>query len=289
MSDELDALFTTLRGTPPPAVFAPAEQVRRRGRRRSHRQVLAAGAGVLTVAAVAGVLGAGLPGSRPGVLSAPAASTASAVPPASAVPTRSAASTDSSSAPAGPSAPVPATPLLQAQDLGPGDWRRFEAEQLENRDRWYWGFWDGMCPGYRSGPLPSLPHQKALETVAYRMDGASGGVTSVSQIVERYTAGWGHDNLADVRAVIDRCGQPEPTTATPTVERFAIVETGFAGDESLLVRQDLVRLRTSSAGAEHLGYIAVVRVGDVVTTVRAYPPEPDRVRGLAGLAAARLG
>ncbi|SBT44693.1 hypothetical protein [Micromonospora narathiwatensis] len=286
MSDDLDALFTAVRGTPPPAAFAPAEQVRRRGRQRRHRQVLAAGGGVLTVATVAGVLGAGLTGSRPEVVSAPAVSaTSSSAASASVAPSPS---TGAPSMVAGPSAPASATPLLQPQDLGPGDWRRFEAEQLENPDRWYWGFWEGMCPAYRSRPLLSLPRQAALQTVAYRTGGTSGGA-SVSQIVERYAPGGGPDNLTDVRAVIDRCGQPMPTSATPTVERFAIVDTGFAGDESLLVRQDVVQLRPSSAGTQHVDYIAVVRVGDVVTTVRAYPPEPDRVRGLAGLAAARLG
>ncbi|MFU8854176.1 hypothetical protein ACNAW0_24795 [Micromonospora sp. SL1-18] len=280
MSDQFDALFTKVRGVQPPAVFAPAEQVRRRGRQRSHRQVLGAGAGVLAVAAVAGILGAGVTGSRPDGVSPPAAS---ASPPAAS--SLAAASTPARTAsPASPSLP------LQPRDLGPGNWRRFQAEQIENADRWYWGFWNGMCPEYRSRDFPSLARQDALEMVAYRAPAPSGkGVTSVSQIVERYAAGGGGDNVTDVRAVIDRCGHPGPTPATPIVERFAVVDTGFAGDESLLVRQDQATLPSSPTGGTHVDYIAVVRVGDAVTTVRAYPSDPDRVRALAVRAADRLG
>lgn len=279
MSDQLDALFAGVRGVPPPDAFAPAEQVRRRGRQRSRRTALAAGAGVLAVTAVAAVLGAGL--TRP-------APDGVAPPPADSSPT-TAAPTTASPTPSRTSSPAPTRKaggvLLQPDELGPGTWRRFEAEQIQNADLWYWGLWDGSCPAYRSSLFPSLPHRKALETVAYR----AGGATSVSQIVERYDTGWGDDNVNDVRTAIDRCGDAEPTAETPAVPRFTIVETGFAGDESLLVRTELVQLGQSPSSDPDINYIAVVRVGEFVTTVRAYPSDADRVRSLAERAAARLG
>ncbi len=260
MSDQLDGLFAGVRGVRPPADFAPPERVRRRGRQRTRRTALAAGTGVLAVTTAAVGLGTGLL-PRPD----------NAAPPAGPTP--------ATTAPTLPPSPTPtrdlATLLLQPRDLGPGSWRRFEAEQIDNPYRWFWGFWDGLCPAFQ--PYPSLRHQDGVDTVAYQ----AGGDTGAFQIVERYP-GQAEQNLADVRTVIERCGT---SSADPPGPRVSVVGTATAGDESLLVRQE----QTPAGSSEPLvDYIAVVRVGDVVTTVRAYPSSPDRVRDLAERAAARL-
>ncbi|SCL30658.1 hypothetical protein GA0070624_4119 [Micromonospora rhizosphaerae] len=283
MSDQLDALFAGVRGVQPPAAFAPAEQVRWRGRQRTHRKALLAGAGVLTITTAAAGLGAGLALPRPDGVAPPTDSTPTTTRPTSPPATASPAPSRTSSPPPTRKA---GSVLLQPDDLGPGTWRPFEAEQMQNRDRWYWGLWDGNCPAYKSSLFPSLPHRHAVETVAYQAVG--GSLRSVSQVVERYDNGWGGRNLNDVRAVIDRCGNLDPTPETLAMPNFAIVDTGFAGDDSLLVRVDLVQLGQGPS-SDPQPYIAVVRVGDLVTTVRAYPPDADRVRGIAQRAAARLG
>lgn len=275
MSDQLDGLFAGVRGVRPPADFAPPAQVRRRGRQRTRRTALGAGAGVLAVTTAAVGLGAGLlPG--PDGVAPPADPT-----PTATVPTPTATAPSPAPSPSSPPASDrnPTTALLRPDDLGPGTWRRFEAEQMENRDRWFWGFWDGLCGAYESSLFPSLPHRNAMGTTAYQ---SPGGDTSVSQIVERYDAGRADDNLADVREVIQRCG----TAVSEPDITVTVVGTGIAGDESLLVRQEQT---PAGEGAQpQVDYIAVVRVGDLVTTVRAYPSEPDRVRDLAERAAARL-
>ncbi|MGN9779488.1 hypothetical protein ACTMS0_27610 [Micromonospora sp. H33] len=277
MSDQLDTLFAGVRGARPPADFAAAEQVRRRGRQRTRRTAVAAGAGVLAVATAAVGLGAGVGLPRPDGVAPPADPT-----PTATAPTPTSPPTTVSPTPPPTSRPAPtgdaAALLLQPDDLGPGTWRRFEAEQMQNADMWFWGFWDGVCATYRSGPIASLPHQDDVDTVAYRQ----GEAASAFQIVERYETGWGDENLNDVRAVIDRCGKA--ASGVPDI-RVTVVDSGIAGDESLLVRQE----QTPADSAEpQIDYIAVVRVGDLVTTVRAYPSDPDRVRDLAERAAARL-
>ncbi|WP_422733649.1 hypothetical protein ACN26Y_25485 [Micromonospora sp. WMMD558] len=275
MSDQLDTLFAGMRGARPPADFAAAEQVRRRGRQRTRRTALAAGAGVLAVTTAAAGLGATAWPSRPDGVAPPAGPTPTATVPAPTPPTPT----------PSPSRPGPtgdAAGLLQPDELGPGTWRPFEAEQIQNPDMWFWGFWDGICAAYRSNQFPSLPHQDSVETVAYR-SGDGDAATSAFQIVERYETGWGDENLTDVRAAVDRCG--EAASDGPAI-RVTVVDTGIAGDESLLLKQEQTPADSTEPQIDH---IAVVRVGDIVTTVRAYPSDPARVRDLAGRAAARLG
>ncbi|MER7459361.1 hypothetical protein [Micromonospora sp. NPDC126480] len=272
MSDQLNGLFADVRGVLPPAEFAPPEQVRRRGRQRTRRTAIGAGAGVLAVTTAAVGLGAGLP-SPPDSVAPPGGPTPTATAPS---PTVTAPAPTASPTPSA-SARTPAARLLQPDDLGPGSWQRFEAEQIDNPDQWFWGFWDGLCPAYETGAFPSLRYQDRIDTAAYR----TGPDNSAFQILENYP-GWAEQNLDDVRAVIDQCG--EPSVNTPDL-RVSVVGSGVAGDESLLVRQE----QTPADGSEPvITYIAVVRIGDNVTTVRAYPSDPDRVRDLAKRAAARL-
>ena len=280
MSDQLDSLFAHVRGVQPPAAFATADQVRRRGKQRTHRKALAVGSSVFAVTSAATGLGMGWAVLRPDGDGPPAGSTSTATAPATASPT--------------PTHAVGGI-RLQPSDLGPGEWRPVGAEQLQNKDRWFWGFWADVCPTYRSDRFPSLPHRVSVETVAFRDGGGtgaepSGDVNSVFQIVERYAEGWGDASLADVRAVIGLCGAAAPPPGEAP-QRYTIVGTGFAGDESLLVKGESWSFGAGGTPEPdpNSNYIAVVRVGDLVTTVRAYPGDPDRVRTLAERAATRLG
>lgn len=83
----------------------------------------------------------------------------------------------------------------------------------------------------------------------------------VVEQVEEYEAGWGPRAVEEIRAVVRECARYE---AEEFLEQHRVVETGFAGDESLLV--ETVRLVPPQA---QTWYAAVVRYGDRVITLRA--------------------
>jgi hypothetical protein len=152
---------------------------------------------------------------------------------------------------------------------------------FNTEDRWRWA---EMCPAYRSDRVLSLRHRASLETVAY----LGGTNTSTFEILERYADSWGRANLDDVRAVIELCGNaPPPADTAPT--RHTIMATGFAGDESVLVKTEAWYYEGESLAPEpFVTYAAVVRVGDYVATVWSSMSDAGYVRALAERAAARL-
>ncbi|HET8661427.1 MAG TPA: hypothetical protein VFM55_20820 [Micromonosporaceae bacterium] len=279
----LEEMFGQLRGQQPPAPFAPAELVRRRGRRRAHRQALAAGVVVLAVAgAGTGLLALsdrpdGSVGPAPLGTSAPGGPTTTGSPgiPESPAPT---ASGGPGPTPRPASTEVTEALLLQRADLGPGSWTRFQPELFEGPDTW---LWSDACAGYRSSDYPSLPRQVDVRTVGYRSS-----QNTVAEVVELYRSGSGAANLSDVRAVVAFCAAATPPPGVAP-SRFTIVGAGIAGDESLLVKHEAWYYEGETvAPTPFVTYIAVVRVGDLVATVRAQ--DEAFVRTLALKAAARL-
>lgn len=284
MSDQLDALFERLRGQSPPVPFAPAAAVRRRGRQRANRQAVSVGVAVLAVTGLGAgsvVTLTGGPGPDP-------------VPPPAATGSRTA------PAPTTPGTPAPTTPepartevleqwLLTADDLGSGDWvTGWEPEWFNSDPFWLWG--SDLCAASRTEDYPSLADRTDLVTTAWTdgpwAPGAGRPVPNwVGQVMELFEPGAAEANLRDIRAAVGRCG--EPVLRTPGVEAPAVevVGSGFAGDESLLVVQ--------REPGDVSSYTAVVRVRDVVTTVRSYDVELARaddanLRSVAVRAADRL-
>ena len=95
--------------------------------------------------------------------------------------------------------------------------------------------------------------------------------------------------LEDVKLVIESCGVP-PASGEGAPILLEIADSGFAGDESLLVRQTLTPYGESEL---LVTYVCVVRVGDAVVTVRSYDPklegaDPAFLRRLAVAASARI-
>jgi hypothetical protein len=249
MPDTLETLFARVREVQPPAPYLSAHEIRRRGRRSAYGRRLAVGGAVLAV----GGLGAGTAivaadGPSPSPTPLPVGPTSAPVGP--------------TPEPVDPTpAPSPPSRLLQAGDLGPGRWEQFSAEILDNADRWGSG---SLCE-YESADYRSLAHQEAVETIAWRRPGVT-----VTEVVEQYAAGWGGPNLDDVRAVVAACDRPEL--------RLTVVDTGFAGDGSLLVREEAGGL---------VMYHVVVQVRDRVATVRVTADEAY-ARDVGVRAAARL-
>jgi hypothetical protein len=259
MPDTLDVLFERLRAVQPPAPYAPAHEIRRRGRRRSYRHRLAMGGAALAV----GGIGAGTvivaAGGGPGPAPTP-------------VPTAS--QSPSPSPTIRPTRP-PGGRLLQPSDLGGTGWERLEgAEVIQNADTWGSG---NLCD-YDSADYPSLPRQIDVDVIAWLSPGAT-----VTEVVEVYEAGWGARNMVDVRAVVAAC--ESAATTGPGSTRFLVESTDFAGDEAVLVRIEA----TPFDAPVVVSYRAMVRVGDRVATVGVNLDDPAYARVLAIRAAARLG
>jgi hypothetical protein len=258
MPDTLEALFEGLRTVQPPAPYAPAHEIRRRGRRQSYRHRAALGGAALAV----GAIGAGTAVLAPGGGPAP-----TPVPP-------TVSPSPTVSPPTRPTKPRGGR-LIQPSDLGGSGWRPLVgAETIQNPDMWGSG---ELCD-YDSAAYPSLPHQDSVDTIAWQSPGAT-----VAEVVEVYAAGWGARNMADVRSVIGTCDAA--TTTGPGSTRFLVESSGFAGDEAVLVRIEA----TPFDAPVVVSYLAVVRVGDTVATITVNLDDPAYARILAQRAAARLG
>jgi hypothetical protein len=263
MSDWLGTTFAQMRGTPPLTPFAAEDEVRERGeqRRRQHRVAVATAvlAAVLAVAA-------GIPFTLAVVRHEPVA-------PASQPPSVSVSPT------------LPGLYLVPS-DLGPGSWHELTPERTY-ADLWYWANWSGTCAGYTSNRFPSLEHQTSFHAYGHTT-GTGENVRTVVQYVEAYEPGWGVQNFADVRRLLELCVTVKPVPGTASVTG-TIVAQGLAGDESLLIRQDDYPYPGSTVGADvQHRFVAVVRVGDQVSTLYTSFPDEGYVRALAQRAAEHL-
>jgi hypothetical protein len=179
--------------------------------------------------------------------------------------------------------------LLTAEDLPGGaasGWTRTTNELLEGE--WYWDGAQPWCPEYTITDYPSVRQRRDLRTASWHRPEAA-LPERVDQLVERFAPGGATANLADVRAFVTLCSrEPEPgDTAAPTVYR--IEDADFAGDEALLIRVEQYQFNDGEIEPmEELHQVAVVRVGDVVTTIRLLNLTGDP-REVADQAAARLG
>jgi hypothetical protein len=286
MSDRLDEAFEVLRGQQPPAPFAPAEAVRRRGHRRTVRQAVAVALAVLAVTGAGVGWAAGLAGRGPdqGPAGGGSPTPATSQPAPTPLP-----SSPGGSGGVGTASPTPtglAGRLLRPADLGPGAWQPVHGDSFESADRWYWA---NLCPAYRSADYPSLRAMAAVEVTGY-----GDGTRYVHEHLHRYRAGSGPRAIGDIRALLGRCAGPTapPTSpGAPAPTHYAVVDTGFTGDEALLVREDAWAYdNTGKIGpTPSTRLIAVVRVGDLVATV-LLSPERDAAaaRTLAATAADQL-
>lgn len=267
MSDQFDTLLERMRGQTPPRPFASPDAVRRRGRRLAHRRAAVLAALVLAT----GGTGAGI--------------AAAVVEP---VPGTPVAAPTQTTAP-----PIWISPqwLLTTDDLGPGRWQATELEWTEG-----------------SGSFPPLSCMESTTDRADRRDlrsvawatgpvGEESNVDWVQQIVMLYAPGDGAAALAAVREGVSTCTLPDgrPGDSEPEQPQLRVVDSGFAGDESILIRSaSAVYGNGEAVTGQFVTYLAVVRVEDTIVALRAHDAErpgvaPDRLRDLAGHAATRVG
>jgi hypothetical protein len=167
--------------------------------------------------------------------------------------------------------------MLRPVDLGRGSWQsRQPSEPFESGDLWYW---TGACPAYDSADYPSLRRQAEPPQVTGFAAGAGLDAPYVFEHVHRYAGGWGPRALDDVRRALSVCGDE------PQAVRRSIAAADFAGDEALLVREEI-----TPVGADpFLRLVAVVRVGDLIATVLFSPDRDEQyARTVAAAAVQRL-
>src|SRR5690606_3402032 len=176
---------------------------------------------------------------------------------------------------------VPSDWLLTVDDLGPGPWRPWPGPEWEDPRPPGWP--PPECLATTGSPARTgLAHAGwSIGTVAERR-----AVPWVHQVVERYRPGEAAAAFAVFRAGVGRCAGGDVIPGLT----YAVVDDGFTGDESLLVRVTQTPADGSEVGVT---YVGVVRVGDAVVTVRSYDPElggadPEFLRRLAVTASARI-
>jgi hypothetical protein len=275
MSDPFDTLFEGLRGQRPPAPFAPPAAVRRRGRQRANRQAVSIGVAVLAMTG----LGAG------GVVAAFGEPERTSAPPAG---TTAASPTEPAPSPSlrAPQAvtEIPDSWPLTAEDLPGTGWVESDGELLEGP--WFWTGTEELCPGHRFDDTVRM--RVDARTDGWLRDGAA-LPERIDQLVELFPTGLGVANVEDVREFIEYCSRrPDPgDQVAPTY--YEIEETGFAGDESLLIRAEYYMFDGNDqiVPAGEPEHVAVVRVGDAVTTIR-FLNRPDDARTVAMVAADRM-
>jgi hypothetical protein len=144
-----------------------------------------------------------------------------------------------------------------------------------------WTFEKPGCAAYRAIDYPAQQHRVEARGLLFKRPAAS-----VREWVVRYETGWGTRSLADTRRVVEQCGSYEyGQPGQPGFrETNAIVDQGFAGDESMLVKTD----RINVPGAIESGLTVLVRHADLVVTLTATGLPPEFMRRLGQRAIAHL-
>jgi hypothetical protein len=291
MPDRLDELPDRLARTLAAVRWAEPREIRDRARRRTALTVVAAPLAVLMV-----VLGVGwrtwfVSGDPSSVPAGPASSSASRPPTPTATP---------APAPTMNPAWIPRDALIQPEDVGPGQ----TFTQVHSSDIEYlylWPFVDDGCPAYADLQITAFQEYDFMRTHQVVPAGKNGfeGPDMLHVEAMRYAGQKASTVMEDVRRVVRACKQHEggPTEAS-TVMRpahgyftWTLLDEGFAGDESLLIRQT-AGSRADDTGAPvgetTVETYAVVRVNDLVTVIFRNSSDDAEIARLGKTAATRL-
>jgi len=304
MSTELDRALDALRTRADAALLPPADELRARGDYRRRLTLAATVAGVAVVA-----LGAALGASilRPTAINPPVGTpTVTATPGPTAEPTPSVEPTPPPN-PTGSPIHLPAGCIGDDPYVIPGQGPKVAGDALPASMMLTATNWDRCWVMYEDvgGYLVRDP-ERAVEppprvcreagtyaTDAQRVAGryrsfVGGPELGGYQTVTRYQLGKAAQLMDEVRAAVQACASYVPDGESITYYA-RIVETGFAGDESLIIYTSTSPTPTEETYPS--GYMAVVRVGDVVTVVEASSDLagiPALTRSLAQRAATKL-
>ncbi|WP_159104532.1 hypothetical protein [Plantactinospora sp. BB1] len=215
---------------------------------------------------------------------------------------------------AGPSAPVPspdpvaipASALLQPEDVGPGLVVEREEVRLETVVEVVDATVPLGCPGYalrdRYDGLARVVRRHTVQQPPTVPGDPHSGAPVVHERVFRLLPGAARQVFADARAVPDLCAEYRTPgaievdgrgLAVDAEHRWRVLAEDFAGDESVLLDwRTTVRRQDSAAVVDGPAsrLVGVVRVGDLVATVDRVDeaPDPKRAEALTRRAAVRL-
>ncbi|MET8255959.1 hypothetical protein ACFYPG_12020 [Micromonospora sp. NPDC005553] len=262
--------------------WAATEQVRERGRRRTRQTRFVAGLAAVVAMALVATGAVALAGNREGapppVLPATGSPTPTPTPSAPPTPSPfpttsprntpgappSSPSTTTGQPTKGPTSPaIPAQALLRASDL-PSGYRVGGSDLLDGE----WSF--GYIVSIACAATPDRsPQERAERTAGFSKPGAS----SVIERVGRYSLEGAKATMTFWAWTVTQC-EPED-------ERYSLstVDSGFAGDGSLLIRSD---------GPSLVDYTLFVRQGDLVAEIRLGNSTESEARRVAKRAADRL-
>jgi hypothetical protein len=159
-----------------------------------------------------------------------------------------------------------------------------------------WIFAAQNCPAYQRLAVSTLPYLFRLRQGVHR---AATAAPSGELEIRRYAITDVGVVLPGVRQVVESCPSFETADAVlstadhPAINRrsYTVLATGFAGDESLLLRGTVQQFTVATGqplGDPVVTVVAVIRVKDLVTVVDLGLDDPDRVTGVAKIAARKL-
>ncbi|MFR9776936.1 hypothetical protein ACL02O_12850 [Micromonospora sp. MS34] len=251
-------------------------EIRARARRRSRRTAVSAALAVLLVASAVGMVTAGR-------ASGPTATLA--VPPSTPAP-------PTAPAPSG-RAEIPEAVLLEPRDLTVATAVRLGDTGLDEPvrvDRQL----EACAREHGVGLEPIRSRYSRSRTLLRATGGARGAAPVLSQDVYRVDPPWGLSLFGDIDRMLQACpqwrtsslvSQAGRTVPAETVHRWEPPVSGFAGDQSMMLRHVTGQSR-ERIGGKALGPAAsvevtlVIRVGDLVTVIVPGPGTiADRVDG----------
>jgi hypothetical protein len=204
--DRIDSVFTALRERPPEPRFAPADEVRRRGRQRGRHQAAVAGIAVVGVLGGAGLAVAG-----------PFGDARSTAPAASPTPTSSAASTTFQEYDVDRIHALVRDPLfLHGGDLPAGFRVRFEQLGGFGHTGWPVGI---RCRPLEPAMYPSRAGEVARRTVVHATSDG-GSPDTITQTVLRYdSCGWANMSFTDLDLAVPVCDEQVASIRLTEVDR----------------------------------------------------------------------
>jgi hypothetical protein len=140
-----------------------------------------------------------------------------------------------------------------------------------------WSFALTDCPVYEPADYPAQRHRRSAQAASY----TQGHGRTIQIMIELYAESFAEQAVTDVRKVLEACPRYQTESALTS---HSLEADSFAGDESLLIRSDVIR------GAEPAvqWWTAVVRKGNQVATVTGTNMTAGEVKRLATAQARRL-
>jgi hypothetical protein len=205
---------------------------------------------------------------------------------------------------------IPVEALLQPVDVGPG--HHVENENTGQPGAYpTWSFAVGECAAYAGTGMNNFKGYAFLRFHSVVPDGRTGGDPGTVFVeVRRYSQAMAATVVADVPQMVSACPIHNSAVAAGVagngstsasrdpahvVNTWTVIGEGFAGNDSLLIREETVEIDESTGQPVRVNgetssvlTSALVRVADLVAVVQSSTTDSALLRDLGAKAAARL-